>query len=142
MRRKCRMVSILLAGIKPSCPRSKDQALASAADPHRCPKLAQPAGRVRVGTATGFASETWPASERNGGRLRVGIHGRLQSEFAPDPHNDGFLRVFNVEPTEKCPREPAVPSIQCRTFLYATRARIFGFCLPIFTLHECLITGR
>ena len=65
MHRKCRMVSILLAGFKPSCPRSKDQALASAADPHRCPKLAQPAGRVRVGTLAGFASETWPASDRN-----------------------------------------------------------------------------
>src|ERR1700688_1263287 len=82
MRRKCRMVSILLAGIEPSRPRSKDQALASVTDPHRCPKWPRPGGRLQSGTVAGFTSERWPASTRNGGRLRVGIHGRLQSEFA------------------------------------------------------------
>ena len=30
----------------------------------------------------GFISEWWPASNRNGGRLQIGIGGRIASEFA------------------------------------------------------------
>ena len=36
-------------------------------------------GRPRV---AGFISEWWPASNRNGGRLQIGIGGRIASEFA------------------------------------------------------------
>jgi hypothetical protein len=32
----------------------------------------------------GFISEWWPASNRNGGRLQIGIGGRIASEFALD----------------------------------------------------------
>ena len=32
----------------------------------------------------GFISEWWPASNRNPGRLQIGIPGRLASEFALD----------------------------------------------------------
>jgi hypothetical protein len=35
----------------------------------------------------GFISEWWPASNRNGGRLQIGIGGRIASEFAA-------IRVF------------------------------------------------
>jgi predicted transcriptional regulator len=31
----------------------------------------------------GFKSEWWPESNRNGGRLQIGIPGRIASEFAP-----------------------------------------------------------
>ena len=38
----------------------------------------------------GFISEWWPESNRNGGRLQIGIGGRIESEFAvrvyPDFH--------------------------------------------------------
>jgi hypothetical protein len=30
----------------------------------------------------GFISEWWPASNRNPGRLQIGISGRIESEFA------------------------------------------------------------
>ena len=30
----------------------------------------------------GFISEWWPESNRNGGRLQIGIPGRIASEFA------------------------------------------------------------
>jgi hypothetical protein len=30
----------------------------------------------------GFISEWWPASNRNSGRLQIGIGGRIASEFA------------------------------------------------------------
>jgi len=30
----------------------------------------------------GFISERWPASNRNPGRLQIGISGRIESEFA------------------------------------------------------------
>jgi len=30
----------------------------------------------------GFTSEWWPASNRNPGRLQIGISGRIESEFA------------------------------------------------------------
>jgi len=33
----------------------------------------------------GFISEWWPASNRNGGRLQIGIPGRIESEFAIKP---------------------------------------------------------
>jgi hypothetical protein len=32
----------------------------------------------------GFISEWWPTSNRNGGRLQIGIGGRIASEFAKD----------------------------------------------------------
>src|SRR5271170_5551161 len=34
----------------------------------------------------GFISEWWPASNRNGGRLQIGIGGRIASEFARNAH--------------------------------------------------------
>ena len=34
------------------------------------------------GRLAAFKSEWWPASARNGGRLHVGKHGRIESEFA------------------------------------------------------------
>ena len=37
-----------------------------------------------AGRVAGFKSEWWPTSNRNGGRLRLGIPGRLQSESAPN----------------------------------------------------------
>src|SRR5271170_4687056 len=40
----------------------------------------------------GFISEWWPASFRNGGRLQIGIGGRIASEFALDASN----RLFNI----------------------------------------------
>jgi len=39
-------------------------------------------GRLQIGMAAGFKSERWPASNRNPGRLPVGIPGRLKSESA------------------------------------------------------------
>ena len=38
-----------------------------------------------IGMVAGFIPERWPASNRNAGRLRVGIPGRLQSESADVP---------------------------------------------------------
>ena len=38
--------------------------------------------RLQIGTVAGFVSERWPVSNRNGGRLRVGIPGRNKSESA------------------------------------------------------------
>jgi transposase len=35
-----------------------------------------------IGTVAGFKSEWWPTSNRNDGRLHVGIHGRVPSESA------------------------------------------------------------
>jgi hypothetical protein len=35
----------------------------------------------------GFISEWWPTSNRNGGRLQIGIGGRIASEFAVDLRN-------------------------------------------------------
>ena len=39
-------------------------------------------GRLQIAMAAGFKSERWPASNRNPGRLPVGIPGRLKSESA------------------------------------------------------------
>src|SRR6202022_1125010 len=39
-------------------------------------------GRKLIGMPAGFISEWWPASNRNGGRLHVGIPGRNKSESA------------------------------------------------------------
>jgi hypothetical protein len=41
----------------------------------------------------GFISEWWPASNRNGGRLQIGIGGRIASEFARKgvPAQDDYL---------------------------------------------------
>jgi hypothetical protein len=36
----------------------------------------------------GFISEWWPASNRNGGRLQIGIGGRIASEFAASERKD------------------------------------------------------
>jgi len=33
---------------------------------------------------TGFSSEWWPESNRNGGRHQIGIPGRIASEFADE----------------------------------------------------------
>jgi hypothetical protein len=42
----------------------------------------QMGGRHRLGMTAGFSSEWWPASNRNPGRLHVGIPGRIASESA------------------------------------------------------------
>lgn len=42
----------------------------------------QKPGRKLIGMPAGFISEWWPASNRNGGRLHVGIPGRNKSESA------------------------------------------------------------
>jgi hypothetical protein len=39
----------------------------------------------------GFISESWPGSNRNGGRHQIGIPGRIASEFAPDPGCEKLL---------------------------------------------------
>jgi hypothetical protein len=41
----------------------------------------------------GFKSEWWPGSNRNGGRLQIGIPGRIASEFAS-------LLAFGRSPAE------------------------------------------
>ena len=40
--------------------------------------------RLQIGTVAGFVSEGCPASNRNAGRVRVGIPGRNESESAPE----------------------------------------------------------
>ncbi len=42
-------------------------------------------GRRLIGTPAGFKSEWWPTSDRNGGRLQIGIPGRNESESATIP---------------------------------------------------------
>ena len=44
--------------------------------------------RKLIGMPAGFISEWWPASNRNGGRLHVGIPGRNKSESALAPIDD------------------------------------------------------
>src|SRR5258706_14623072 len=49
-----------------------------------------------LGQVAGFSPERWPPSHRNGGRLRVGIHGRLQFadralQRAVNPNRSGRL---------------------------------------------------
>ncbi len=39
-------------------------------------------GRRLIGNPAGFKSEWWPTSNRNGGRLQIGIPGRNESESA------------------------------------------------------------
>jgi hypothetical protein len=39
-------------------------------------------GPILIGIVAGFIPEWWPASNRNAGRLQVGIPGRLKSESA------------------------------------------------------------
>ena len=46
----------------------------------------------------GFISEWWPASNRNPGRLQIGISGRIKSEFA---RSFGAERERNLEPYGK-----------------------------------------
>lgn len=41
-------------------------------------------GRRLIGTPAGFKSEWWPTSDRNGGRLQIGIPGRNESESAAE----------------------------------------------------------
>jgi len=39
----------------------------------------------------GFISEWWPASNRNRGRIEIGISGRIESEFANMPRHRDLL---------------------------------------------------
>jgi hypothetical protein len=39
-------------------------------------------GRTMIGMVAGFISERWPEIDRNGGRLQLGIPGRIKSESA------------------------------------------------------------
>src|SRR5271165_2468557 len=48
-------------------------------------------GRLQIGTVAAFKSESWPASNRNGGRHQVGKGGRLQLESAEDFGKSGDL---------------------------------------------------
>jgi hypothetical protein len=69
MRRNCRMVSVLLAGIELSCPRQRTKLL---------PQLLTRTGvLIRPCQVTGFTSERWPAS--------IGI----RIEARPQPPRDG-----------------------------------------------------
>ena len=43
-------------------------------------------GRLQIGTVAAFKSESWPASDRNGGRHHVGKGGRLPLESALVPY--------------------------------------------------------
>lgn len=77
----------LLAGIELSCPRQRTKLL---------PQLLTRTGVLnRPCQVAGFVSERWPASARNGGRLRVGIPSRLQSEFARDAQNRRIVRSIS-----------------------------------------------
>jgi len=66
------MVSFLFAGIPPLRRHRHEDRDARVADP----------GAVKGGQLAAFKSEWWPASARNGGRLHVGKHGRIESESA------------------------------------------------------------
>ncbi len=61
-------------------------------------------GRLQIGMAAGFKSERWPASNRNPGRLPVGIPGRLKSESASNEFRiagqatDGVHQAHRVLP--------------------------------------------
>ena len=79
--RICRMVSSLLAGIR--FPSLINEGLdARGTDPNENADPPQKPGRKLIGMPAGFISEWWPASNRNGGRLHVGIPGRNKSESA------------------------------------------------------------
>ena len=47
-----------------------------------------------IGMPAGFISEWWPASNRNGGRLHVGIPGRNKSESAVNASEGIFKAAF------------------------------------------------
>jgi hypothetical protein len=75
------MVSSLLAGIR--FPSLINEGLdARGTDPNENADPPQKPGRKLIGMPAGFISEWWPASNRNGGRLHVGIPGRNKSESA------------------------------------------------------------
>ena len=75
------MVSSLLAGIR--FPSLINEGLdARGTDPNENADPPQRPGRKLIGMPAGFISEWWPASNRNGGRLHVGIPGRNKSESA------------------------------------------------------------
>jgi hypothetical protein len=75
------MVSSLLAGIR--FPSLINEGLdARGTDPNENADPPQKPGRKLIGMPAGFISEWWPASNRNGGRLQVGIPGRNKSESA------------------------------------------------------------
>jgi hypothetical protein len=75
------MVSSLLAGIR--FPSLINEGLdARGTDPNENADPPQKPGRKLIGMPAGFISEWWPASNRNGDRLHVGIPGRNKSESA------------------------------------------------------------
>ncbi|EHP83380.1 hypothetical protein MetexDRAFT_6159, partial [Methylorubrum extorquens DSM 13060] len=92
----CRMVSCLLAGIPlSSWSRTGMPRLLTRG---RC---AVPDIGYRV---AGFISEWWPTSNRNAGRLRLGMGGRLPSESALHPGHGGLM--FNPPPAHGIPDSP------------------------------------
>ena len=89
MRRKCRMVSILLAGIKPSCPCQRTRLL---------PQLLTRTGILyRPCRVAGFTSERWPASRRNPWPASIGIRspcrGRLVLVQRSDRRSDHQAQI-------------------------------------------------
>ena len=50
----------------------------------------------------GFKSEWWPKSNRNGGRLQIGIPGRIASEFARGYARRTYLKSGDFSPWD-CP---------------------------------------
>jgi serine/threonine-protein kinase HipA len=48
----------------------------------------------------GFISESWPTSNRNGGRLQIGSGGRIASEFAPWSASFRAVRPLSTAPEE------------------------------------------
>src|SRR5260370_20559521 len=66
------------------CPLVFNEGLdARGTDPNENAGPPQKPGRKLIGMPAGFISEWWPASNRNRGRLHVGIPGRNKSESAP-----------------------------------------------------------
>src|SRR5271156_5899021 len=53
----------------------------------------------------GFISEWWPASNRNDGRLQIGIGGRIASEFAQELHYASNRQAVLCVQSASCRRD-------------------------------------
>ena len=67
-----------------------------------------------------FVSEWWPPSRRNGGRLRVGIPGRIRSESAPGYRT---CRVYRFPPVSP-------GGVEASIFLQGKRSPFWGSACP------------
>src|ERR1035437_42896 len=106
------MVSSLLAGIR--VPSLINEGLdARGTDPNENADPPQRPGRKLIGMPAGFISEWWPASNRNGGRLHVGIPGRNKSESARSVFIAGSIRGLRTAGSI-LPEHHEVARLQCR----------------------------